>query len=162
MAAIDINGTIRHFDDIVIIISDGTDDATIDNWIDQSFSINEGGMARHDVDYTGSTQKTRRREGKPGQTMMSVRVKRGDMLESGGLRGMMNAVAGDDGLVPEYTVTVKCYNSKAADEGEQIVLANSIFNNAFNASHGDQHDEVSIDMTSHHPYATVTAFDDAA
>lgn len=160
MADITINQTIRHFDHAVIMIDDGTNVATIDNWTDGSASLQEGGYERHDVDYVGSTMKTRRRQGKPMPSKLSVGVKRSDLFASTELRSMMNAVADADGYVPEITVTIKMYDSQAAATGEQIQLPNAIFMNKFNFSHGDQHDEVTIEIESQQPFATITEFTD--
>ena len=161
MADITINNTIRHSDHLVITIDDGTNVATINHWIDDSLNIKEGGYARHDADRVGPALQTRRRQGDQMPSTVGFRVKRSDFFASTELRALMNRVAGDDGLVPEVTATIKLYDSQAAATGEQMVFANCIFDEMFNFTQSAQHDEVPINLTSHQPFATVTEFTDS-
>ena len=161
MATVNINGTIRHWDHVEVLaqwVTPAGDLNQINHIIDGTLAIKEGGYARHDWDYNGSSLVTDRREGRANISTIGLSIKRSDLMGSDELHDrMLLASNTSDGFVPSFTLIIIGRDYRGATAGEQLQFDNCVFAGGFEASHGDQHDVVPIAIESPQPIGTLTA-----
>ncbi len=149
MAEVNINSVIRpaRYGQIAFQWGGTGDDYVVGYRVDNSLEVMVGGHLRHPWDYNNNELVSTRRQGRAQPSKISFRVKRSDLIGTNELYANM-LEAGTDGNVPSFTLKIEMLDGESVATGELLTFTNCTFEGGFTFREGEDHDEVTIEITS--------------